>query len=285
MPVECRSKTAIHAFRRPHRGRARRGSSPEIVKAPSDNPPGDCAGPRRDGREAARRPGLHGRAAQGPGSARQGQRHDLGDQSDRAAPVRAGRPDHRPQRPWRRRAAGRGLDARPVRRRDRRRLDVSGAASPCRSRTSPPTLSRCLALEKAGAQLNGTVELHVTYDEEAGGEIGPRYILEQGLSRPDLAIGAGFSYAVVTAHNGCLHLEVEAARPLRPRRPSVHRRRRAGSGQCGPDRPLRLARRPRGADLRRSRHRLAADDGRAHLGRDQHQRRARTASRSGSTGA
>ena len=67
-----------------------------------------------------------------------------------------------------------------------------------------------LALERSGAKLNGTVELHVTYDEEAGGEIGPRYIFEQGLSRPDLAIGAGFSYAVVTAHNGCLHLEVEA---------------------------------------------------------------------------
>ncbi len=68
-----------------------------------------------------------------------------------------------------------------------------------------------LALEASGAALNGTVELHVTYDEEAGGEIGPRYILEQGLSHPDLAIGAGFSYAVVNAHNGCLHLEVEVA--------------------------------------------------------------------------
>ncbi len=77
-----------------------------------------------------------------------------------------------------------------------------------------------LALEKCGAALNGAVELHVTYDEEAGGEIGPRYLLESGLSRPDLAIGAGFSYAVVNAHNGALHLEVEvlgrsahAARP------------------------------------------------------------------------
>ncbi|HKN26416.1 MAG TPA: M20/M25/M40 family metallo-hydrolase [Roseiarcus sp.] len=78
-----------------------------------------------------------------------------------------------------------------------------------------------LALEKCGKGLNGTVELHVTYDEEAGGEIGPRLILEQGLSKPDLAIGAGFSYAVVSAHNGCLHLEVDvlgrsahAARPF-----------------------------------------------------------------------
>ncbi len=61
----------------------------------------------------------------------------------------------------------------------------------------------------AGAQLLGTVELHLTYDEEAGGEIGPRWLIETGISTPDLAIGAGFSYAVVTAHNGCLHLEVE----------------------------------------------------------------------------
>jgi len=66
-----------------------------------------------------------------------------------------------------------------------------------------------LALEKCGAKLGGAVELHITYDEEAGGEIGPRLILESGLSKPDLALGAGFSYGVVTAHNGCLHLEVE----------------------------------------------------------------------------
>jgi succinyl-diaminopimelate desuccinylase len=66
-----------------------------------------------------------------------------------------------------------------------------------------------LALEKSGAKLGGTIELHITYDEEAGGEIGPRLILESGLSKPDLALGAGFSYGVVTAHNGCLHLEVE----------------------------------------------------------------------------
>lgn len=55
----------------------------------------------------------------------------------------------------------------------------------------------------------GTVELHFTYDEESGGEIGPKLLLEAGLSKPDLAVCAGFSYAVVTAHNGCLHLEVE----------------------------------------------------------------------------
>jgi succinyl-diaminopimelate desuccinylase len=66
-----------------------------------------------------------------------------------------------------------------------------------------------LALKALGTKRRGTVELHFTYDEEAGGEIGPGWLLSQGISKPDYAIGAGFSYAVVNAHNGCLHLEVE----------------------------------------------------------------------------
>ena len=66
-----------------------------------------------------------------------------------------------------------------------------------------------LALRAADLPLRGAVELHLTYDEETGGEIGPAWLLREGISHPDLAIGAGFSYAVVNAHNGCLHLEVE----------------------------------------------------------------------------
>jgi acetylornithine deacetylase/succinyl-diaminopimelate desuccinylase family protein len=66
-----------------------------------------------------------------------------------------------------------------------------------------------LALEQAGVPLAGTVELHLTYDEESGGEVGPGWLLAQGISKPDLALSAGFSYGVVTAHNGCLHLEVQ----------------------------------------------------------------------------
>jgi acetylornithine deacetylase/succinyl-diaminopimelate desuccinylase-like protein len=62
-------------------------------------------------------------------------------------------------------------------------------------------------LHASGCALGGAVELHFTYDEEMGGELGPRWLLEQGLSRPDLAICAGFSYGIVTAHNGCLQLE------------------------------------------------------------------------------
>jgi acetylornithine deacetylase/succinyl-diaminopimelate desuccinylase-like protein len=64
------------------------------------------------------------------------------------------------------------------------------------------------ALKQSGLDLHGTVELHMTYDEETGGEIGPAWLLGQGISRPDYAIAAGFSYAVTTAHNGCLHLQV-----------------------------------------------------------------------------
>jgi acetylornithine deacetylase/succinyl-diaminopimelate desuccinylase-like protein len=77
-----------------------------------------------------------------------------------------------------------------------------------------------LALMRSGAALGGTVELHLTYDEEVGGEIGPGWLLGQGISKPDYALSAGFAYNVVIAHNGCLHLEVRvqgrsahAARP------------------------------------------------------------------------
>lgn len=68
-----------------------------------------------------------------------------------------------------------------------------------------------LALEAAARPQRGTVELHFTYDEEAGGTIGPAWLLAQRLTRPDFAIGAGFSYNIVIAHDGCLHLEVTLA--------------------------------------------------------------------------
>ncbi len=64
------------------------------------------------------------------------------------------------------------------------------------------------ALESLGLPLTGGIELHFTYDEEFGGELGPGWLLRHGLTKPDLLIAAGFSYQVVTAHNGCLQLEV-----------------------------------------------------------------------------
>lgn len=64
------------------------------------------------------------------------------------------------------------------------------------------------ALEAVARPGRGAVELHFTYDEEFGGLLGPGWLLSQGLTRPDLLIAAGFSYEVVTAHNGCLQMEV-----------------------------------------------------------------------------
>ncbi|WP_076592732.1 M20/M25/M40 family metallo-hydrolase [Herminiimonas arsenitoxidans] len=76
------------------------------------------------------------------------------------------------------------------------------------------------ALKELSIPLRGQVELHLTYDEETGGLAGPGWLLQQGLTKPDYAICAGFSYNVTTAHNGCLHLEIKvhgvsahAARP------------------------------------------------------------------------
>ena len=64
------------------------------------------------------------------------------------------------------------------------------------------------ALESLNAELKGAVELHFTYDEEFGGELGPGWLLKNKLTKPDYVLAAGFSYQVVTAHNGCLQMEV-----------------------------------------------------------------------------
>ena len=64
------------------------------------------------------------------------------------------------------------------------------------------------ALESLKAPLKGGIELHFTYDEEFGGELGPGWLLKNNLTKPDYVLAAGFSYQVVTAHNGCLQMEV-----------------------------------------------------------------------------
>ena len=64
------------------------------------------------------------------------------------------------------------------------------------------------AIETMREELRGGVELYFTYDEEFGGTLGPGWLLEQGLAKCDLLVAAGFSYQVVTAHSGCLQMEV-----------------------------------------------------------------------------
>ena len=64
------------------------------------------------------------------------------------------------------------------------------------------------ALEAIAKPTYGSVELLFTYDEEFGGAVGPAWLLKHGIIHPDLMIAAGFSYQVITAHNGCLQMEV-----------------------------------------------------------------------------
>ena len=64
------------------------------------------------------------------------------------------------------------------------------------------------ALEAVVQPKAGKVELLFTYDEEFGGEVGPGWLLKHKVIHPDLMIAAGFSYQVITAHNGCLQMEV-----------------------------------------------------------------------------
>ena len=154
----------------------------------------------------------------------------------------------------------------------------TAAAWRSRSPTSPPTPSRCWRCgppPRPGRGSSGTVELHLTYDEEVGGEIGPRWLIEQGISKPDLALGAGFSYARGQRPQWLPASRGAGRRPLGARGHALDRRRRAGGRDPHPVRPLRLAEDAGRAPLGHRGHRQPAADDRADQGRHQHQRRAR----------
>ncbi|WP_250637094.1 M20/M25/M40 family metallo-hydrolase [Geobacillus sp. JS12] len=65
-----------------------------------------------------------------------------------------------------------------------------------------------MALRQVGEKLSGTVSLAFNFDEETGGEIGPKWMIENGYIQPSMAISAGFTHSIVNSHNGCLHLEI-----------------------------------------------------------------------------
>ncbi|HET6468838.1 MAG TPA: M20/M25/M40 family metallo-hydrolase [Geminicoccaceae bacterium] len=190
----------------------------ELVKVPSDNPPGDC---RRHAERAAalleplglavERHPVPDELARAQGMASVANlvvRHRFGD--GRVVALNAHGDAVPPGRGWQRDPYGGEIDGGCM---------YGRGVAVSKSDFATYTWA-LLALRTAGLPLGGTVELHFTYDESAGGELGPRWLLEQGIVRPDLAIGAGFAYSVVTAHNGCLHLEVEvrgrAAHAARP---------------------------------------------------------------------
>lgn len=77
------------------------------------------------------------------------------------------------------------------------------------------------ALIEARAKLAGAIELHLTFDGETGGALGPKWLLDHQVVAPDYVIGAGLTPAVVTHVNGVLRLEVE----LRGKAAPAHRAR------------------------------------------------------------
>jgi acetylornithine deacetylase/succinyl-diaminopimelate desuccinylase-like protein len=184
----------------------------ELVKVPSDNPPGDCAPHAARARELLERLGLTVEAHGVPRSAVEAAgmesatnlivRHRFGDGP--VVALNAHGDVVPPGLGWRHHPYGAQIENGP-------RGPVMYGRGVAVSKSDFATYSWALfALQAAvaqGAKLAGTLELHFTYDEEAGGIVGPKWLLDQGLSKPDAAIAAGFSYAVVTAHNGCLHLE------------------------------------------------------------------------------
>ncbi len=64
-------------------------------------------------------------------------------------------------------------------------------------------------IEAAPESLAGTLELHFTGDGETGGRLGPQWLLENDIVKPDMVIGGGLTHAIVTHAAGYLQLDVE----------------------------------------------------------------------------
>ena len=181
----------------------------ELVRVPTDTPPGDNA-PHAE-RTAALLRGVRLRRREAPGARGDGARRRpaVDHQPDRAAALRRRRA-HRSRSTRTATSCRRATAGRTTRTAARSSTASCTAARPRSARaTSRPTPSPCARSKSLRrCRSRGGVELHFTYDEEFGGELGPGWLLAQGLTQPDLLIAAGFSYQVVTAHNGCLQLEV-----------------------------------------------------------------------------
>jgi acetylornithine deacetylase/succinyl-diaminopimelate desuccinylase-like protein len=185
----------------------------ELVKVASDNPPGDCAPHAERTRQLLQDLGLSVEAHQVPQQIVEAEgmrsatnlivRHRFGDGPVIA--LNAHGDVVPPGLGWRVPSYGAVIEDSPH---GPVMYGRGVAVSKSDFATYTWTLLALMELARQGTPLAGTLELHFTYDEEVGGNIGPKWLLDQGLTKPDMAIAAGFSYSVVTAHNGCLHLEV-----------------------------------------------------------------------------
>ncbi len=189
----------------------------ELVRAPSDNPPGDCVPHAR--RTAALLEQLGFSVEQHPVPAQDVQAHGMLAVTNLIVRRRFGPGPtvalnaHGDVVP-----PGEGWTTDPYGAEIREGMLYGRGAAV--SKSDIATYAFALKALEATRPPRGQVELHITYDEETGGLVGPDWLLRQGLTHPDYVICAGFSYDIVIAHNGCLHLEVRiegrsahAARP------------------------------------------------------------------------
>ena len=133
---------------------------------------------------------------------------DIDHQPDRAPPVRRRRPHRRAQRARRRGAARRRLDARPLRRRDRRRQALRPRRGGEQERLRELHLRAARARSAGQRRSRAASSCTSPTTRNSAASSAPAGCCAQGLTKPDLMIAAGFSYEVVTAHNGCLQMEV-----------------------------------------------------------------------------
>lgn len=66
-----------------------------------------------------------------------------------------------------------------------------------------------LSLMQVGAPLNGTIELHISFDGESGGSLGAKWLLADEVVKPDMVIAGGPARAVATHSTGTMILDVD----------------------------------------------------------------------------
>ncbi len=170
----------------------------ELVRIPSDNPPGDCDRIAQRVEAEFRRFGINT------------ERYDVRRRLGPAAPTILGwlgPPTTRPQlllnahvdvippgEGWSQDPYGASIvDGRVVGR----------GAAVSKSDVASYTYALAAVLETYGVPEKSVVAA-ITSDEETGGEFGPKWLIHSHGIKPKFAICAGFSHGVVIAHNGCL---------------------------------------------------------------------------------
>ncbi len=165
----------------------------ELVKVPSDNPPGDCAAHAARARELLQGLGFTVEAHAVPRDVVEAAgmrsvtnlivRHRFGDGP--VVALNAHGDVVPPGLGWRHDPYGAAVEDGPH---GPVMYGRGVAVSKSDFATYTWTLLALQAAAKQGVKIGGTVELHFTYDEEVGGIVGPKWLLDQGLTRPSAAI-------------------------------------------------------------------------------------------------